>query len=355
MTRTVPSNAIDRIVNIDDIEKLALARLDPAVAAYLLGGAGDEVSLQGNRVAFDHYRLLPRISEGKPVSLTTTLLGREVSMPIGIAPSAAHGLFTERGELATAEAARSANALYCVSSASTCSLEDIAATAGPWWYQCYPASGATGLGRASELGYDALVLTVDVPVAGHRDREFRSERANPAHAMYASTWQYAKPDFDLGAHSARTRVTWADIDRIIAGADVPVVLKGILATSDAIRAREAGAAAVWVSNHGARQLDRAIAPLDALPGIVDAVGDTVEVYVDGGLRRGTDAAIALALGARAVFVGRAPLFGLSAAGSHGAAVVLSQLRRELDNAVALLGAQSTSSLDRSFLTRVGNA
>lgn len=346
---------LDHIVNIDDVEALALARLDPVVAAYLLGGAGDEETLRDNRAAYSRYRLRPRISEGGGVSLATTLLGRDVSMPVGIAPSAAHGYFCDDGEVATATAAATAGALYCASSASSRPVEEIAAAADTWWYQCYPLSGAAGLGRAAELGYHALVLTVDVPVAGHRDREFRSERAHPEHPMYEGSWRYAKPGFDLTAHSHRTRVTWPDIRRIIAESDVPIVLKGVMTAEDAVKARDAGAAAVWISNHGARQLDRAIATLDALPEVVDAVGGDLEVYVDGGVRRGVDIAVALALGARAVFVGRAPVLGLAAGGVRGATVVLEQLRKELENTLYLLGVDSPAALDRAAVRTLDSA
>lgn len=344
---------LDRIVSLDDVEALAAPRMDPVVAAYLLGGAGDEETLHDNREAFRRWRLLPRISEGGAVNLGTTILGAEVSMPLGIAPSAAHGLFCDDGEIATAHAARRAGALYCASSASSRTVDEIAGAAGSWWYQCYPSSGAAGLGRAAELGYRALVVTADMPVTGHRDREFRSERANPEHPMYESTWQYARPGYDLTADMQRTRVTWPDIRRIIAESDVPVVVKGILTPDDARKAVDAGAAAVWVSNHGARQLDRAPAALDVLSGITAAVRDQVEVYLDGGIRRGIDIAIALALGARAVFVGRAPVLGLAAGGTRGAHVVLEQLRRELENVLYLIGVDSPADLDPSFLTRGG--
>ncbi|MFT4229667.1 MAG: alpha-hydroxy acid oxidase [Microbacterium sp.] len=353
-TATTELLDLDRIINLDDVEALALTRLDPVVAAYLLGGAGDEETLRDNRAAYSRYRLRPRIGEGGGVCMTTTLLGREVSMPVGIAPSAAHGYFCDDGEAATATAAAAAGALYCASSASSRPVEEIARAADTWWYQCYPLSGAAGLGRAAELGYHALVLTVDVPVAGHRDREFRSERAHPRHPMYDGAWGYARPGFDLSSHSHRTRVTWPDIRRLIAESDVPIVLKGVVTAEDAVMAGDAGAAAVWVSNHGGRQLDRAIATLDALPEVVDAVGGDLEVYVDGGVRRGVDVAVALALGARAVFVGRAPVLGLAAGGVRGATVVLEQLRKELENALSLLGVNDPAALDRSAVRAAGS-
>lgn len=343
---------IDEIVSLRDIEALGAKRLSAPVLAYYLGGAGDEHALRANSAAFDHYRLLPRIGDGGLVSTATTLLGTEVSMPIGIAPTAAHGLACPEGEVATARAGSEAQAMYCAASASSRPADEISAAAGPaWWYQCYPATGSAGIGRASELGYRALVLTVDVPVAGHRDREFRAQRADPGNALYQSYWRYARPGADLCASMARTRVTWPDIRRIIAASDVPVVLKGIMTADDAAMAVSAGAAAVWVSNHGARQLDRAPAPVDVLPGIVDAVGDAAEVYVDGGFRRGVDAAIALCLGARAVFVGRPVVMGLAAAGERGAAVVLGQLRKELVNAMYMLGVNSVAGLGRRSVSR----
>jgi isopentenyl diphosphate isomerase/L-lactate dehydrogenase-like FMN-dependent dehydrogenase len=346
-----PPLGLDEIVSLRDVEALAGERLSAAVLAYYLGGAGDEHTLRENRAAFDRYRLLPRISEGGLVSTATTLLGTEVSMPVGIAPSAAHALACPEGELATAGAARSAQAMYCASSSSSRPVEEIAAAAGDaWWYQCYPASGAAGIGRAAELGYKALVLTADVPVAGHRDREFRGQRADPGHPLYRGTWTYTHPGADLSANMTRTRVTWPDIRRLIAAADIPVIVKGILTADDAAKAVQAGAAAVWVSNHGARQLDRAPATISVLREIVDTVGAAVEVYVDGGFRRGTDIAIALALGARAVFVGRPAVMGLAAGGQHGATVVLEQLRKELVNTMYMLGAGSPAELGRRCVT-----
>jgi isopentenyl diphosphate isomerase/L-lactate dehydrogenase-like FMN-dependent dehydrogenase len=342
-----PLLPLDEIVSLNDVEALAEQRLSAPVLAYYRGGAGDEHTLRENLTAFDRYRLLPRISEGGLVSTATTLLGTEVSMPVGIAPSAAHAVACAEGEVATAGAGRRASAMYCASSSSSRPVEEIAAAAGSaWWYQCYPASGAAGLGRAAELGYKALVLTADVPVAGHRDREFRGQRAHPGHPLYRGTWVYTHPGADLAANMTRTRVTWPDIRRIIAAADVPVIIKGILTADDAARAAEAGAAAVWVSNHGARQLDRAPATISVLADVVDAVGGAAEVYVDGGFRRGTDVAIALALGARAVFVGRPVVMGLAAGGEHGATVVLEQLRKELVNTMYMLGVNSPRELGR---------
>lgn len=350
---TADAIELDQIVNLDDIEEWATQRMDPTLVAYFSGGAGDEHTLRDNLEAFDRYRLLPRIGEGGLVSTVTTLLGTEVSMPVGIAPTAAHGLVCADGEVATARAGRSAHAMYCASSASTQAVEQISESAGDaWWYQCYPATGASGLGRAEELGYKALILTVDVPVAGHRDREFRSQRRNPAHRLYESYWTYTQPGYDLSANMSRTRLTWPDIRAIITTSDVPVVLKGILTADDARKAADAGAAAVWVSNHGGRQLDRVPAPLDVLSEVVAALGDGVEVYVDGGFRRGVDIAMALALGARAVFVGRPVVMGLAVGGERGAAVVLEQLRKELVNAMYLLGVNSLEDLDHTSVTRV---
>jgi isopentenyl diphosphate isomerase/L-lactate dehydrogenase-like FMN-dependent dehydrogenase len=343
---------LDEIVSLSDVEALAEQQLSAPLLAYYQGGAGDEHTLRENRTAFDRYRLLPRIGEGGLVSTATTLLGTEVSMPVGIAPSAAHGLACAEGEVATAGAGRQARAMYCASSSSSRPVEEISAAAGgadgdgAWWYQCYPASGAAGLGRAAELGYKALVLTADVPVAGHRDREFRGQRAYPGDPLYRGTWVYTHPGADLSANMTRTRVTWPDIRKITAAADVPVVIKGILTGDDAARAVQAGAAAVWVSNHGARQLDRAPATISVLAEVVDAVGGAAEVYVDGGFRRGTDIAIALALGARAVFVGRPVVMGLAAGGEHGATVVLEQLRKELVNTMYMLGVNTPGELGR---------
>lgn len=358
MTSDEAKARVDQLVNVRDVEDMAQGLVPPEVLAYWLGGAGDEETLRDNETAFSRYRLRPRVCVPGDVDTSTTLLGQSVSMPVGIAPTASHGLACPEGEVGTARAARKCDVLYCVSSGATRSVEEIAGSAGNLlWYQCYPGSGQVGISareaadRAEELGLSGLVLTVDAPASGHRDREFRAQRANPSFPQYGSAWRSAQPGADLGTVSHRTKYTWPEIERIARRATVPVIVKGILAAEDARLAVEAGASAVWVSNHGGRQLDRVPATLDVLAEVADSVDPGTEVYLDGGVRRGTDVAMALALGARAVFVGRPAVAGLAAAGAYGVRAVLEQFRRELINTMTLLGTPTPQQITRQHICR----
>jgi 4-hydroxymandelate oxidase len=348
-------------LNVWDYERIAEEALDEAAFGYFAGGAGDEHAVRGNVEAFDHWRLRPRVlvDVGK-VTTTTTVLGTELSMPIIAAPVAYQRMAHPEGELAVARGAAAAGTIMCLSSFATSSAADVAAAAsdGGRWFQLYwhPDRGVTRrmLDQARESGFSAVVLTVDLPVLGPRERDLRTGFAlHPEYRMEV----YASALVDLGAVVTPTSaailvdpsLTWRDLEWLHENAGLPVIAKGILTAEDAVLAADHGCDAVVVSNHGGRQLDRAVAPLDALPEVAEAVGDRVEVLMDGGIRRGTDVTIALALGARAVLVGRPVIWGLAAGGADGVQHVLELLRDELLVALALLGCASPNEVGRAHV------
>ena len=317
-------------VNIEDLRLMAKRRLPRAIFDFFDGGAEDETTLRENRAAFERRRLLPRVlvDVGRR-SLATTVLGRPVGWPVLVAPMALHGLACSDCEAAAARAAAAMDTVLCVSTLSNLPLEQVRAAApdARQWFQLYVQRdrGVTAelVARATAAGYDALVVTVDAPLLGRREGAVRHGLRLPPHlglgnfapdvgaAMLAHR---NAADSSLAAHFAVTSdpsVTWRDLGWLRGLSPLPVVLKGVLRADDARRAADEGAAAVVVSNHGGRQLDGAVASLDALPAVADAAGDRLEVLMDGGIRRGTDVLIALALGARAVLIGRPVLWGLA--------------------------------------------
>jgi 4-hydroxymandelate oxidase len=338
-------------LNVWDYERLAEEILDEATFGYFAGGAGDEHAVRGNLEAFDRWRLRPRVLvDVGEVTTATTVLGTEISMPVITAPVAYQRMAHPDGELAVARGAASAGTITSLSTFTTTSPADVAEAAGdgPCWFQLYwhPDRGiATDvLNQAREAGFSAIMLTVDLPVLGRRERDLRTGfelKSDYRLEVYASALG------DVGvvtpasaAELVNPRLTWRDLEWLHETAGLPVIVKGILAAEDAVLAAEHGCDAVVVSNHGGRQLDRAVASLDALPEVVEAVGNRTEVLFDGGIRRGTDVAIALALGARAVLVGRPVVWGLAARGAEGVQHVLELLRDELLLALALLGCPS---------------
>ena len=353
-------------VNLHEYEAAARAVLPRSSYDFVAGGAGDESTVRANRAAFAGWRLRPRMLAGRDASpLAATVLGQPLSFPVLIAPTGTQAQIHPEGELATARAARAAGTIYVVSTASNYPLEQIATVAGPWWFQLYILKDREItrelVTRAAAAGASALVVTVDVPKLGRREADERNRYrmadgltmgnlAATAHRF----WPAAGAGSGLASYVGSLwdhQVRWEDLDWLASLTDLPIVPKGILHPEDAKRAVAHGASAILVSNHGGRQLDSAIATLDALPDIVAAVGDDVEVYVDGGIRRGTDVLKALALGARATFVGRPPLWGLAVAGEAGATRVLELLRAELELDLMLAGVPSVREVPRSLLVR----
>ncbi len=344
---------LDQIYGTEEFESLAEARMDPGAFAYYAGGAGLELTLQENVTAFRQYRFRPRVLRGHTeATISTTLLGTDVALPIALAPAALQKLAHPEGEVAAARAAADAGALMCLATESSCSIEEVAAAAqGPKWFQCYVHrdKGLTEeiLRRAEAAGYSAIVLTVDLPVPGYREREYRHAYVVPQHAAPGNfAGATDKPIAERVAAQYNRGLRWDDIAWLRDTVSLPIVLKGILTAEDAQLAVEHEAAGIVVSNHGARQLDQSVTPIDALEGIVQVVGDGTEVYLDGGVRRGTDVLIALALGARAVFIGRPYLWGLAAAGQEGVSRVLTILRLQLENAMVQLGATTLEEVTR---------
>lgn len=351
-----------------DYESAARRRLPAAVWDYLAGGSGSEATLAGNQAAFGRWELRPRVLvDVSRCELAVELLGSRLAAPIGVAPMAYHMLAHPDGEVATARAAGAAGQLLVVSPFASRRLEEIAAAAtGPLWLQLYWLRERAVLvdlvGRAEAAGFRAIVLTVDTPRVGRRLRDLRNgfalppgvAAANIDPAVMAGTGSGRPGESAIERHSREQfdpSLSWPDLAWLRELTRLPVVLKGVLTAEDAALAVAHGAAAVVVSNHGGRQLDRSVASLDALPEVVDAVAGRCPVLLDGGVRSGTDVLTALALGARAVLVGRPVLWGLALAGADGARAVLELLVTELEQVLALAGRPRVAELDRSLLTR----
>jgi isopentenyl diphosphate isomerase/L-lactate dehydrogenase-like FMN-dependent dehydrogenase len=333
------------VINVADYVEEARRIVPENVWCYFEGGAMDEVTLRANVAAYGRWRFRPRmLVDVSELDLRTTLLGTEVAMPLGIAPFAMQRLLAPDGEQATARAAAAAGTLLTVSTLTTCSHAEIAAAgSGPRWFQLYVLRdrGRTleHIAEARESGYSALVLTVDMPYLGRRERDARVGFTIPPDlpVAYANLFE------------TTPALTWRDLEWIRSELDLPLAIKGILTREDALLAVEHGADAIWVSNHGGRQLDHVAAGLDALPEVVDAVGGRAEVYVDGGIRRGADVLKALALGADAAFAGRAIACGLAVDGQEGVAHVLSLLEDEIRLGLGLLGCRTPAEVTRSHV------
>jgi 4-hydroxymandelate oxidase len=354
-------------INLRDIEALARERMEPAAFDYYAGAAGDERTLAENVRAFDSVMLRPRVLvDVSAIDTATSVLGTPISMPLGLAPTAFNRLAHPDGELAAARAAGAARTLMIVSTIATYSLEEIATAAtGPLWFQLYVYRdrGVTTdlVTRCEAAGYRALVLTVDTPLLGRRERDVRNRFTLPPGVTkrnfdnvknaptQASRWTNDS-SFSAYVHSLfDASLTWDAVSWLRSMTKLPVLLKGILTAEDAKRAVDCGVQGIVVSNHGGRQLDGAVATIRALPEIADAVQGRLEVLMDGGIRRGTDVLKALALGARAVFIGRPYLWGLAADGEAGVSRVLGLLRSELELAMALSGRPAVASIDRTLV------
>ena len=377
------TSKLDRCLNIDDLRVAARQRAHRMVFDYIDGGADDEVSLGRNTKAFDDYDLLFKVLAGADnVDMSTTLLGEKIDVPFFASPAAGHRLFHTHGERGVAKAADSAGTIFSLSTLSSVSIEEIAAlTNGPKWFQLYVWKDRglvkEMMDRAREAGYKALILTVDFPIAGNRERDPRNGFSIPPkvgvkqawHALRAPAWsldyvirpsvKYANLSADTAAVSLQDFVyeqfdagfNWRDAEWLLGEWNGPAVIKGVVRPDDARRAVDLGFNAVMVSNHGGWQLDRSPAPVHVLESIVDAVGPDAEVILDGGVRRGTDILIALALGARAVGFARPFLYGLAAAGEAGARRAMDILTNELRRDMVLLGTDRVSKIKRSLVRR----
>jgi L-lactate dehydrogenase (cytochrome) len=379
--------AFPRVVNISDLRRLAKKRLPAVVFAYIDGGAEDEITLRANVRAFRDITFRPRQCVAVPsCDLHTTVLGSKIELPFMLAPVGFCRMFYPRGEVYAAREANAAGTGYILSTFSGTRLEDVRAGApGTLWYQLYVPGGRAvaeaTIARARAASYSALVVTIDTPVAGMRERDFRyGVRPILQGRFWASlpyAWQFITrlrwvldylgdgavkvfpnvelpgvgpmPCSDVGVLLEETIVTWEDLRWMREAWKGPIVVKGVHTGDDARRAIDAGASAVIVSNHGGRQLDGVPASLRALPEVVQAVGGQVEVLMDGGIRRGGDVVKALCLGARAVLVGRAYAWGLGAAGGPGVARAIEILRTDLVRTLRLLGCDAVSKLDGSYV------
>jgi L-lactate dehydrogenase (cytochrome)/(S)-mandelate dehydrogenase len=376
---------MDGIVNVDDMRRAAKRRLPRIAFDFIEGGVEDEDGLNTNEQAFRRHRLVPRyLVDVSKRDQSAVLFGRTYASPFGIAPTGLAGLFRPGADLMLAEAAREANIPFIMSGSSTASIEELAKVAPEHgWYQLYAARdkkiSEDMIRRAADAGLSTLVLTVDVPVHSNRERNQRNGFTRPLkmtlgtklealrhpgwlaaylkHGMpMLSNWApYAGKDADAGkvaafvASQTTAPLTWRDVENFRRLWPRKFVIKGIMHPDDAIRAASLGVDGIMVSNHGARQLDRAPSPVEVFPAIRDAVGDRMTLMIDSGVRRGVDALIALCLGARFVFVGRATLYGAAVGGVAGAAAAINILRREIDLTLGQIGCPSLDQLGPDFL------
>jgi len=387
MAFTARSVASPRVINIHDLRRLAKRRLPRVVFDYLDGGAEDEFTLRENCRVFEDVTFRPRYAVAMPkCDLRTRVLGADLAFPAILAPVGYSRLMHPAGELAAASAAGSAGLIYTLSTISAHKLENVrAASTGPVWYQLYIVGGRevaeAGIERAQRAGFSALVVTIDTPVAGLRERDPRNgmkellggsilsklpflpqmfahpgwlasfllDGAVPQLENIVIPGEGPMPLMDVTAALAKAFVTWEDfrwLRKIWTG---PILVKGVLTGDDARRAVDEGAAAIIVSNHGGRQLDGAPATLRALPEVVSAVDGQAEVLMDGGIRRGSDIVKALCLGARAVLIGRAYAYGLAAAGHAGVNRALEILSADVERTLLLIGCPSVSALNASYV------
>ena len=372
---------LDKVLNIEDLRKMARKKLPKPLFNYIDGGSDDESNVLGNAHAYDAVKLVPEyLIDVADIDLSTKVLGREISMPLFLGPTGMSRLFHHDGETAVSKAAAAAGTYYALSTVGATTIEDVAAVCdGPKCFQIYVMKdrGLTRefIQRCKDANYDSLMLTVDIPVAGNRERELRygftmppklnlagiigfaarpgwvyralthprAILANVAHkipegsSQSTSLMEYIATQFDPS-------VTWGDLEWMVSEWGGPFVIKGLLSPSDARKAVDAGVTAISVSNHGGRQLDSALSAFEALGPIVDAVGGECEIICDGGIRRGTHVLKALARGATACSIGRPYLFGLAAGGQEGVAKALELLRAEIERDMGLIGCTGISEI-----------
>jgi 4-hydroxymandelate oxidase len=352
------------LLNIADYARAARSKLSKEMCDYFEGGALDEITLAENTAGWERLKLYYRVLAGVGARDTsTTMLGQPVSMPIAVAPTAFHRLACDEGELATTRAAKAAGILFILSSLSNTAMESVFAhAASPCWFQLYIYKDREItldlVKRAETAGAEAIVLTVDAPGLGTRERDARNSFRLPEGLAVENLAPLGKGNFPevkgsgLAAYvraNFKEDLGFDDLDWLCHSTRLPVVVKGVCRGDDARRAAEHGAKALVVSNHGGRQLDTAPATCAVLPDVVETAGDLCEIYVDGGIRRGSDVLKAVALGARAVLVGRPVLWGLCVGGEQGATNILSILRRELDETMLLCGCTTLGNIDGSLL------
>lgn len=352
-------------INLFDFEAIARAKLPKMTYDYYASGANDEITLREDRAAYERiqlrYRVLRDISKR---DLSTSVLGQPISMPVLIAPTAFQQMAHPDGEVASARASGKAGTIMILSTLANSSIEEVmkAATGGVWFQlYVYKDRGATAglVERAESAGCSALVLTVDAQLWGRRERDVRNRFQLPKGLSVKNLMPAGKDQFPqeiagsgLGAYVTSLfdpALSWKDLDWLCSITKVPVLIKGVVHPDDARQAHDYGIAGVIVSNHGGRQLDTAPASIDALPAVVEAVDNRVEVFIDGGIRRGTDIVKALAFGVKAVAVGRPILWGLSYSGEDGVSQVLDILRSEIDLAMGLCGCRSVEEISRDLI------
>src|SRR5438093_3477130 len=376
-----------RVINIEDLRRIAKRRLPRIVFDYIDGGADAELTLRANCQAFEAVTLRPRCAVATPAcDLQTKVLATDLTLPLGLAPVRSRRHMHPGGQEAAERAAGTAGIICTLSTLSGCRLEDVAnASGGPVWYQLYLVGGRdcalAAIERARKAGYSTLVVTIDTPVAGLRERDLRNGAKELLSGKLGAMLPFVnqlltKPRWlaafladgglmrfenvvipgkgpmlyaDVTAALEQSVVTWEDLKWIRAAWNGPVVIKGVHTREDARRAVDEGADALVISNHGGRQLDRVAPSLEVLPEIVASVGDRIEVLLDGGIRRGSDVVKALCLGARAVMAGRAYAYGVGAAGTAGVARAIEILRADLIRTLKLLGCPSIAALDRSYV------
>jgi 4-hydroxymandelate oxidase len=360
--------ASTELLNLQDYERRASELLPRMVFEYFVGGAEDELTLRDNRSAWQRLRFRPRVlTDVSRCDLSTTVLGQKISLPLLTAPCGFNALAHPEGECAVARAVSRAGTVHVVSTAATYSLEEVAAAApdGIRWFQlyCYKDRAITQnlVERATAAGYQAICLTADAPFVGRRERDLRNRFGLPPGMRWKNLEAFGHDRMDAGEEGSAlvkyiaeiwdAALDWKALDWLRRITALPLVLKGILTAQDARRAVDAGVQGILVSNHGGRQLDGAVSSAEALAEVVDAVADRAEVYVDGGIRRGSDVLKALALGARAALIGRPYLWGLAVGGQPGVEQVLSLLRAELELDMALAGRPSIASIDRSLVSK----
>lgn len=349
-------------VSTSDFEEHAAKSLPKNAWDYYKSGAGRQLTLKNNIAAFARYRIRPRcLMDVSKRSMQATILNEKISIPIGIAPTAMHRMAHPDGECATARAAQEQGTIYIMSTLSTSSIEEVARAAptGIKWFQLYIYTDREVtknlIRRAENAGFKALVLTVDTPMFGLRLDDIRNEFTLPSHLRLAN-FNDEKADKILATKTGESglnnyihnlfdnKLTWQDVEWLKTITKLPIILKGILTACDAKKAVEIGVAGIIVSNHGARQVDSCIASIEALPEVVEAVNNKVEVYLDGGIRDATDVFKAIALGAKMVFMGRPILWGLSYKGQAGVEDVFRILKRDFDSTIAICGCKSVDEI-----------